>query len=80
MVFTSKEMVASLRSLFVVVKERELVKFSGEESFKADVWQVQKGNGEWMDAEPVFRELVELGLRRSIFENVNKMDLIDLIK
>lgn len=78
--FTDAEIVAELRKLGVVVEERPVTKWIREESYQAWVWQVQKANGSWIDAIPVFRELVIMGFRRGVFSKLDKLDLLDIIK
>lgn len=79
-VFSDSEVVTLLRELGVIVEERRVVRWAGEESYQAWVWQVKKSNGQWTDAVPVFRELAAMALKRSIAGNVNQLDLLNIIK
>lgn len=78
--FSDKEMVAILRQLGGIVSERHVEIWSGNECHHANIWQVKRGNGEWTDALPVFRELMITGIGRSIAGSINQLDLLNLIK
>ena len=78
--FSDSEMVTILRQLGGIVSERRVEKWSGNECYPASIWQIQKGNGEWTDALPVFRELMITGIGRSIAGNINQLDLLNIIK
>lgn len=78
--FSDAEIVAELRKLGAVVEERSVTKWIREESYQVWIWQVQKVDGNWIDAIPVFRELVIMGLCRGVFNKLSKQDLLDIIK
>lgn len=78
--YTTNEAVSTLRNLGATVEERRVTKFSGEESWNAWEWQIQTASGKWIDAEAVYRQLVETGFWRSIGSNLNRLDLLGLIK
>lgn len=78
--FSDGEMVAILRQFGGIVSQRNVEKWSGNECYHADVWQIKRGNGEWVDALPVFRELMIGGIGRSIAGSINQLDLLNIIK
>lgn len=74
------EMVKRLRELGGIVEERRVERWSGNESYNVWLWQIKKGNGEWADALPVYRDLLTVGSARMLAGSVNTFDLLNLIK
>lgn len=79
-VFSDNEVVTLLRELGAIIEEHQVTRWMNEEPYQAWVWQVKKGNGNWTDAIPVFRELVAVAVKRSITGNVNTLDLLNVLK
>lgn len=79
-VFSDDEMVMVLRELGAIVEKRQVTKWMNEEAYQAWVWQVKKGNGNWTDAVPVFRGLMDIALKRSIAGQLSQFDLLMIIK
>lgn len=79
-VFSDNEMTSHLRELGATVEHRKVEKWAMNESYNAWVWQVQTSNGEWRDALPVYRQLLQTSIRRSLIGSVNVFDLLNIIK
>lgn len=79
-VFSDNEMVMVLRELGAIVEERQVTKWMNGEAYQVWVWQVKKGDGNWTDAVPVFRGLMDIALKRSIAGQLSQFDLLMIIK
>lgn len=79
-VFSDSEMVCRLRELGGIVEERRVEKWSGNESYHVQIWQIRKGDGTWTDAKPLYMQLLDMGVGRAISGNVSPLDLLNLIK
>lgn len=81
LIFTSDEIVRFFRENGLQVRETQIIKHSGNESWPATEWQVQNPHdGTYENAEMVFRRVLEQRSNELFLANYNKVDLLNQLK
>lgn len=81
LIFTPDEMIRFFRENGVQVREAEVVKSSGNESWPATEWQIlNPHDGTFENMEVAFRRVIERRRSEIFLENYNKVDLLNHLK
>lgn len=81
LIFTPDEIIRFFRENGLQVRELEIIKHSGNESWTATEWQVQNPhNGTFENIETAFRRVIECRRSELFLENYNKVDLLNQFK
>lgn len=81
LIFTPDEIIRFFRENGLQVREMEIIKHSGNESWPATEWQVQNPhNGTFENIETAFRRVIECRRSELFLENYNKVDLLNQFK
>lgn len=81
LIFTIDEIIRFFRENGLQVREAEIMKYSGNESWPVTEWQVQNPHdGSFENIETAFRRVIERRRSELFLENYNKVDLLNQLK